>query len=68
VQVKAAGRFRILADVRAAAAAGASLISAALSPELATAAMELFADAGASDSQALERSDARPRAVASRAG
>jgi deoxyribose-phosphate aldolase len=34
VQVKASGRFRRLADVRAAAAAGASRISAALTPDL----------------------------------
>jgi deoxyribose-phosphate aldolase len=37
VQVKAAGRFRRLADVRAAAAAGATRISAELTPELAQA-------------------------------
>jgi deoxyribose-phosphate aldolase len=34
VQVKASGRFRRLADVRAAAGAGASRISAALTPDL----------------------------------
>lgn len=56
VQVKAAGRFRRLADVRAAAAAGATRISAELTAELAQAV------AGAMD-------DAPPaRAVASHAG
>jgi deoxyribose-phosphate aldolase len=38
VQVKAAGRFRTLADLRAAANAGASLIATALTPQLAHAA------------------------------
>lgn len=66
VEVKAAGRFRTLADVRAAASAGASRVSAELSPELALAARAVFnpADPGL---QALERQDPRPRAVASRA-
>jgi len=42
VQVKAAGRFRQLADVRAAAGAGATRISAAFTPELAAAAADLL--------------------------
>ena len=43
VQVKASGRFRILADVRAAASAGASRISAPFTAELLRAASESFA-------------------------
>jgi deoxyribose-phosphate aldolase len=68
VQVKASGRFRTLADVRAAATAGASLVSAELTPELATAATELFTAARERDSQDVEPSASRPSAVASRAG
>jgi deoxyribose-phosphate aldolase len=68
VQVKASGRFRNLADVRAAATAGASLISAELTRELATAAGELFTDARDRNSEVVEPSTSRPRAVASRAG
>jgi len=56
VQVKAAGRFRTLADVRAAAAAGASRISAAFTAELAAAAADLFgADAPPAGGPARER-------------
>jgi deoxyribose-phosphate aldolase len=44
VQVKAAGRFRRLADVRAAANAGATRVSAELSPELAQAVAATFED------------------------
>lgn len=66
VEVKAAGRFRILADMRAAASVGASRISAELSPELAAAARALFNPAESSP-QPLERTTPRPRAVASRA-
>jgi deoxyribose-phosphate aldolase len=67
VEVKAAGRFRILADVRAAASAGASLVSAELSPELAQAARDSFNPAAGGSPQPLERHSPRPRAVASRA-
>lgn len=45
VQVKAAGRFRQVADLRAAAAAGATRISVQLSAELASAATAAFAPA-----------------------
>jgi deoxyribose-phosphate aldolase len=45
VQVKAAGRFRRLADVRAAVAAGATRISAELTPELAQAVAAAMDDA-----------------------
>jgi deoxyribose-phosphate aldolase len=44
VQVKAAGRFRRLADVRAAVHAGATRVSAELSPELAQAVAAAFED------------------------
>ena len=47
VQVKASGRFRRLSDVRAAVAAGATRISAELSPELAQAVAAAFEDAPA---------------------
>ena len=67
VEVKAAGRFRTLADVRAAASAGASRVSAELSAELAAAANASFDPAIAATPQAIERPNARPRAVASRA-
>ncbi len=66
VEVKAAGRFRILADVRAAASAGASRVSAELSPELAAAARALF-DPSDPSPQPFERANPRPRAVVSRA-
>lgn len=67
VQVKAAGRFRNLADVRAAASAGASRIAAEFSTELATAASELFPGTPDPDPRPSERADTRPRAVVSRA-
>ena len=47
VQVKASGRFRRLSDVRAAVTAGATRISAELSPELAQAVAAAFDDAPA---------------------
>jgi deoxyribose-phosphate aldolase len=69
VQVKAAGRFRTLADVRAAVSAGATRVSAELSPELAAAATALFA--GEPDpvvaAVGVDHTTPRPRAVASRA-
>jgi deoxyribose-phosphate aldolase len=68
VQVKASGRFRTLADVRAAVSAGASLVSAPLTRQLAGA----VADRAAADAQAAEAADAAEsstrRAVGSRAG
>jgi deoxyribose-phosphate aldolase len=67
VEVKAAGRFRALADVRAAASAGASRVSAELSPELAAAAHSLFEAATGQAPPPIEHPDPRPRAVASRA-
>lgn len=61
VQVKAAGRFRQLADVRAAAAAGASRISAAFTPDLAAAAAGLFrADAEHDDGPVGDRAPRVP--------
>jgi deoxyribose-phosphate aldolase len=68
VQVKAAGRFRTLADVRAAVAAGATRISAELSPELASAATALFTGEPDPVPQPVEHTTSRPRAVVSRAG
>ena len=69
VQVKAAGRFRNLADVRSAATAGAGLISAELTPELASAARDLFAESSEPEAErpAVQHESQRPRAVASRA-
>ena len=67
VEVKAAGRFRALADVRAAATAGASRVSAELTPELAAAARALFNPQADAEAQPVERTNPRPRAVASRA-
>jgi deoxyribose-phosphate aldolase len=67
VQVKASGRFRTLADVRSAATAGAAVVSAELSSELAAAAHDLFAaDAGA-EHPSVQTQAQRPRAVVSRA-
>jgi deoxyribose-phosphate aldolase len=66
VEVKAAGRFRTLADIRAAGSAGASRVSAELSLELATAARALFASASDGSPEPLERPNPHPRAVASR--
>jgi deoxyribose-phosphate aldolase len=62
VQVKAAGRFRRPADVRAAVAAGATRISAELTPQLAQAVAEIAEDA-TPDTE----SRGRGRALASRA-
>jgi deoxyribose-phosphate aldolase len=67
VEVKAAGRFRALADVRAAASAGASRVSAELTPELAAAAHAAFDQQADLPLQPLEPANPRPRAVASRA-
>ena len=67
VEVKAAGRFRTLADVRAAASAGASRVSAELTPELAAAAHAAFDQRADLPLQPLEPAKPRPRAVASRA-
>lgn len=67
VEVKAAGRFRILADVRAAASAGASRVSAELTPELAAAVHAVFDQQAALPPQPVEPANTRPRAVASRA-
>lgn len=59
VEVKAAGRFRTLADVRAAATAGASRISALFTRELAAAASELLtADAEAAGGRSRIRAGA----------
>jgi deoxyribose-phosphate aldolase len=68
VQVKAAGRFRTLADVRAAVTAGATRVSAELSPELAAAATALFGAEPEPVLQPVEHTASRPRAVVSRAG
>ena len=67
VEVKAAGRFRMLGDVRAAASAGASRVSAELTSELAAAARAAFASRADLPPQPVEQSNPRPRAVASRA-
>jgi deoxyribose-phosphate aldolase len=67
VQVKAAGRFRTIADVRAAVSAGATRVSAELSPELAAAASALFAGEPDPVLPPVDHATPRPRAVASRA-
>jgi deoxyribose-phosphate aldolase len=67
VQIKAAGRFRALADVRAAASAGASLVSAELTPELARLATGALAGGPDAEAKPLEPGSHRPRALASRA-
>jgi hypothetical protein len=67
VQVKAAGRFRTLADVRAAVSAGATRVSAELTPELATAVTAHFGPEPAAVLQPVEHAAPRPRAVVSRA-
>jgi deoxyribose-phosphate aldolase len=67
VLVKASGRFRILADVRAAIAAGATRVSAELTPELAAAAAALLAGDPDPAPSPIENAPRRPRAVASRA-
>jgi deoxyribose-phosphate aldolase len=70
VLVKASGRFRTLADVRAAASAGASRISAPFSAELAQAASQSFEAAGARPSLAAVSvaGPPRTRTVGTRAG
>ena len=67
VQVKASGRFRTLTDVRAAVSAGAALVSAELTPELASAANELFTAAEPEVEQPAVPRQSQPRAVVSRA-
>jgi deoxyribose-phosphate aldolase len=67
VEVKAAGRFRTLADVRAAASAGAARVSAELTTELAAAARASFGPMAEAPAPPIEHSNSRPRAVASRA-
>lgn len=65
MQVKAAGRFRRLADVRAAAAAGATRVAAELAPDLAQAVAEALRPVGGE----LETETARQgRPAGSRAG
>jgi deoxyribose-phosphate aldolase len=66
LQVKAAGRFRTLADVRSAIAAGASRVSAEFSTELLAAATAALAPAP-EPVPAISPSTVRPRAIASRA-
>jgi deoxyribose-phosphate aldolase len=68
VQVKAAGRFRTLTDVRAAVTAGATRVSAELSPELAAASTALFGGDPGPVLQPVEHAPPRARAVVSRAG
>jgi deoxyribose-phosphate aldolase len=63
VQVKAAGRFRRIADVRAAAAAGASRVSTELTAELAQAVAQAMDDGSTDPSDG-----SAGRALASRAG
>jgi deoxyribose-phosphate aldolase len=68
VQVKASGRFRTLADVRSAAAAGATMVSAELTPELAASAHELFAATEPEiERPSVQSQSQRPQAVVSRA-
>jgi deoxyribose-phosphate aldolase len=68
VQVKASGRFRTLADVRSAATAGAAVISAELTPDLAASANELLtATVPEAEQPSVQRQSQRPRAVVSRA-
>lgn len=67
VQVKASGRFRTIADVRAAVSAGATRVSAELSPELAAAATAYFAGERDPVLPPVDHATPRPRAVASRA-
>jgi deoxyribose-phosphate aldolase len=66
LQVKAAGRFRNLADVRAAASAGATRVSAEFSAELLAAATATDA-APDPVPETISPSSRRPRAIASRA-
>jgi deoxyribose-phosphate aldolase len=65
--VKAAGRFRTLTDVRAAAAAGATRISAEFSAELLAAASAWLSPPPEPIAESISPSSRRPRAVASRA-
>ena len=65
VQVKAAGRFRTLADVRAAAAAGATRVSAEFDADLLAAATALTAEPDPVP-EPISPSSHRPRAIASR--
>ncbi len=68
VQVKASGRFRTLADVRSAAAAGAAVVSAELTPELAASAQDLFAATEPEiERPSVQPQSQRPQAVVSRA-
>jgi deoxyribose-phosphate aldolase len=67
VQVKASGRFRTLADVRAAVSAGAGRVSAEFSPELLAAATASLSPAPEPIPESISPSSRRPRAVASRA-
>ena len=68
VQVKASGRFRTLADVRSAAAAGAAVVSAELTPELAALAQDLFAASEPEiERPSVQPQSQRPQAVVSRA-
>jgi deoxyribose-phosphate aldolase len=69
VQVKAAGRFRTLADVRAAASAGATRVSAEFAADLLAAASAALSPAPSPDPipEPISPSSHRPRAVASRA-
>ena len=68
VQVKASGRFRTLADVRSAVSAGAALVSAELTPELAASALDLFtATEPEAEQPSVQPQSQRPRAVVSRA-
>ena len=66
VAVKASGRFRTLADVRAAAAAGATRVSAEFSAELLAAAAARATEADPV-AESISPSSRRPRAIASRA-
>jgi deoxyribose-phosphate aldolase len=66
VQVKAAGRLRTMADLRAAAGAGASLLATALTPELAAAA-RVADDGSAQESVEVSGSAGRRRPVGARA-
>ena len=66
VEVKAAGRFRTLADVRAAASAGATRVSAEFTAELLAAASSALSPTPDPLPESIAQSSRRPRAVASR--
>jgi deoxyribose-phosphate aldolase len=66
VEVKAAGRFRTLADVRAAAAAGATRVSAEFRAELLASAASQSTEADPIP-EPISPNSRRPRAIASRA-